>query len=46
MTKPIGPATAAAHELARVAAQAADDKLGLDTLILDYRREEMHVKTL
>jgi ribosome-associated protein len=35
MTTPIGPATAAAHELARVAAQAADGKKGLDTLILD-----------
>ena len=35
MTTPIGPAIAAAHELARVAAQAADGKKGLDTLILD-----------
>ena len=35
MTTPIGPATAAAHELARVAAQAADGKKALDTIVLD-----------
>ena len=35
MTSPIGPATAAAHELARVAAQAADGKKALDTIVLD-----------
>ena len=35
MTEPIGPATAAAHELARVAAQAADGKKALDTIVLD-----------
>jgi ribosome-associated protein len=35
MTSPIGPATAAAHELARVAAQAADGKKAIDTIVLD-----------
>lgn len=35
MTKAIGAARAAAHELARVAAQAADGKKAMDTLILD-----------
>ena len=35
MTTPIGPATAAAHELARIAAQAADGKKALDTIVLD-----------
>ena len=35
MTARIGSARAAAHELARVAAQAADAKKAVDTLVLD-----------